>query len=106
MNTTTCVTCSRPTDGFIVTVCSMHAVRKRIPVCGQKRIPVCGQKEDSDTWTGIRNMEFNTLYKTTSVLIITMCISTIFQKLDYRDHGYVTLQLRNISPLLRMYVIR
>lgn len=40
--------------------------------------------------TGMRNVEFHNLNKTPSVLIITMCISTIFQKLAYRDHGYVT----------------
>ena len=48
------------------------------------------QKEDPSVWTGIRNMEFPTLNDTPSFLIVTMRISTIFQKLDYRDHGYVT----------------
>ena len=59
-------------DGFVVTACGMRSER------GSPRMD------------GIRNMEFQTLNKTLSVLITTMCISTIFQKLDYRDHGYVT----------------
>ena len=57
-----CVICSQPTDSFFVTV-------------------VCGKKEDSNIWSDIRNMKFHTLNKTPSVLIITMCISTMFQKL-------------------------
>ena len=53
-----CVTCSQPTDGFVVTV--QFVVRKRMPVCGHK--------EDPNVWSDIRNMEFHTLNRTPSVL--------------------------------------
>ena len=49
-----CVTCSRPTDGYVFTVCGMWSER------------------GSDVWTGIRDMEFHTLNNKPSIVIIIL----------------------------------